>query len=166
MTVTPLDPDTIYGGIDTHGDTIHVAAIDSWGRELADQEFPTTPTWYRQASSFLTDLGQVIALGIEGTSSYGLGITRAATDAGHAVFEVSRPDRAARRRHGKSDPLDAYQAAHAVRTGRATAPAKARQITALRAVHNARRSAVKARSAAQVQIRHQLVTSPPALPWR
>lgn len=28
MTVTALDPGTIIGGIDTHADTIHVAAID------------------------------------------------------------------------------------------------------------------------------------------
>ena len=49
MTVTTLDPDTIFGGIDTHADTIHVAAIDAWGRELADGEFPTAPSGYRAA---------------------------------------------------------------------------------------------------------------------
>lgn len=65
-----------------------------------------------------------------------------------------------RRREGKSDPLDAYQAAHAVLTGRATAVAKSAEITALRALHNARRSAVKARAAAQVQIGQQLITAP------
>lgn len=69
-----------------------------------------------------------------------------------------RPERTVRRREGKSDPLDAYQAAHAVLTGRATAAAKTPDITALRALHNARRSAVKARAAAQVQIGHQLIT--------
>lgn len=163
MTVTALDPGTIIGGIDTHADTIHVAAVDPWGRELADQEFPTTPAGYQRALQFLTDHGQVTGIGIEGTSSYGTGITRAATDAGIEVFEVIRPERAVRRQQGKSDPLDAYQAAKAVLAGRATAAAKTADITALRALHNARRSAVKARAAAQAQIHQQLITAPAAV---
>lgn len=160
MTVTSLDPGTVIGGIDTHADTIHVAVIDPWGRDLADQEFATTPAGYQEALTFMLDHGEVIAIGIEGTSSYGVGVTRAATDAGLPVFEVTRPERAARRRHGKSDPLDAYQAAHAVLSGRATSAAKSADITALRALNNARRSAVKARQAAIIQIRQQLVTAP------
>ena len=160
MTVTALDPGTIIGGIDTHADTIHVAAIDLWGRELGDKEFPTTPGGYREALQFLVGHGEVTGVGIEGTSSYGTGVTRAARDAGLEVFEVIRPERSVRRRQGKSDPLDAYQAARAVLTGRATAAAKTADIAALRALHNARRSAVKARAAAQVQIGQQLITSP------
>lgn len=160
MTVTTLDTGTIIGGIDTHADTIHVAAIDPWGRELGDNEFPTTPAGYRDALAFLTSQGEVTAIGIEGTSSYGAGITRTAIDAGLEVLEVIRPERSVRRREGKSDPLDAYQTAQAVLTGRATAAAKSADIAALRALHNARRSAVKARAAAQVQIGQQLITSP------
>lgn len=160
MTVTTLDPGTIIGGIDTHADTIHVAAIDPWGRELGDKEFPTTPRGYTAALEFLASHGEVTAIGIEGTSSYGVGITCAASDAGLAVLEVLRPERSVRRREGKSDPIDAYQAAHAVLAGRATAATKSADITALRALHNARRSAVKARAAAQVQVRHQLITAP------
>lgn len=160
MTVTALDPGTIFGGIDTHADTIHVAAIDPWGRELDDAQFPTTPAGYRDALTFLTSKGEIACIGIEGTSSYGTGITATARDAGIEVFEVTRPQRAVRRRQGKSDPLDAYQAAHAVLTGRATVASKAAEICALRALHNTRRSAVKARAAAQVQIRQQLITSP------
>lgn len=163
MTVTALDPGTVFGGIDTHADTIHVAAVDPWGRELDDAEFPTTPSGYRKALAFLTGLGEVACIGIEGTSSYGMGITRAARDAGLEVLEVIRPERAVRRREGKSDPLDAYQAAHAVLAGRATAAAKTEDIAAVRALHNARRSAVKARVAAQVQIGQQLITAPVAI---
>ena len=163
MTVTTLEPGTVIGGIDTHLDTIHVAVIDSWGRDLADQEFPTTPTGYRQALDFLTSQGEVAAIGIEGTSSYGAGITRFAVRAGHEVHEVVRPERITRRRQGKSDPLDAYEAARAVLSGRATAPAKSSDIESLRALNNARRSAVKARQSAQVQIRALLVTAPVTL---
>lgn len=160
MTVTTLDLGTIIGGIDTHADTIHVAAIDPWGRGLGDKEFATTPRGYTEALEFLAAHGQVTAIGIEGTSSYGTGIARAAVAAGVEVLEVLRPERSVRRREGKSDPIDAYQAAHAVLAGRATAAAKSADITALRALHNARRSAVKSRAAAQVQIGQQLITAP------
>lgn len=163
MTVTALEPGTVIGGIDTHAETIHVAAIDPWGRGLDDAEFPTTPTGYQQALEFLAGRGVVTGIGIEGTSSYGVGITRTAIEAGLEVLEVLRPERSVRRREGKSDPIDAYQAAHAVLSGRATSAAKSADITALRALHNARRSAVKAGAAAQVQIRQQLITAPVAI---
>jgi hypothetical protein len=88
-------------------------------------------------------------IGIEGTSSYGAGVTRFALKAGLEVREVIRPERSVRRRQGKSDPLDAYEAARAALSGRATAPAKSSDIESLRALHNARRSAVKARQSAQ-----------------
>ncbi|MFF7994822.1 hypothetical protein ACFZDG_34255 [Kitasatospora xanthocidica] len=53
---------------------------------------------------------------MEGTASYGAGFTRAAHAGGHQVIEVNRPDRAERRRIGKSDPIDAYAAARAALT--------------------------------------------------
>jgi transposase len=111
----------VFGGADTHADTIHVAAVDALGRDLGDGEFPTTPAGYRAALGFLTGMGAVEAVGIEGTSSYGAGLARAAIEAGLVVVEVNRPDRAHRRRRGMSDPIDAYQAAHAVASGRAAA---------------------------------------------
>lgn len=160
MTSSSHEPPVIIGGIDTHADTIHVAVIDQQGRPVGDQEFATTPAGYRAALAFLVGHGRLDVIGIEGTSSYGLGITRAAQAAGIEVREVTRPDRAQRRRRGKSDPLDAYEAARAVLSGRADAHAKTEATDPLRALHNARRSAAKARQAAQVQIRHQLITAP------
>ena len=107
----------LVGGADTHADTIHVAVIDAMGRELGDQEFPTTPAGYRAALEFLASFGTVEVVGIEGTSSYGAGFTRAVTAAGIEVREVLRPERSVRRMQGKSDPIDAYQAARAVVAG-------------------------------------------------
>ena len=124
MTATPLQATPVIGGVDTHADTIHVAAIDDRGRELDDQEFPTTPHGYRDALAFLIGHGTLLAIGIEGTSSYGAGLTRAARTAGIEVREVTRPDRALRRMRGKSDPIDAYAAAHALLSGRADAAPK------------------------------------------
>lgn len=150
----------VIGGVDTHAETIHVALVSVIGRDLADQEFATTPEGYAAALEFLSTHGEIHRVGIEGTSSYGIGLSRAARAAGLEVTEVNRPDRAERRRKGKSDPIDAYQAAHAVLSGRATSAPKTEQIDALRALHIARRSAVKARTAAMNQIHQLLVTSP------
>jgi len=51
---------------------------------------------------------------VEGTGSYGAGLARFLLAAGVEVVEVDRPNRQARRRAGKSDPLDAVEAARAV----------------------------------------------------
>ncbi|GAA4811847.1 IS110 family transposase [Tomitella cavernea] len=102
MMTEPLE---IYGGVDTHAETIHVAAIDDRGQPQADHEYPTTPAGYRKAIAFLHSRGRVRVVGVEGTSSYGAGITRALSAEGLTVAEAIRPDRADRRRHGKSVPL-------------------------------------------------------------
>ena len=153
-------PGVVFAGADTHADTIHIAVVSEHGRDLADQEFPTTAAGYAQAISFVTTHGVVQAFGIEGTSSYGAGLARAARTAGLDVIEVNRPDRHERRRKGKSDPLDAYAAARAVAFERATTPPKDEQIEGIRALTNVRRSAVKATTAAINQIRQMLITAP------
>ena len=153
----------IVGGVDTHADTMHVAVLTLVGRKLADQEFPTTGSGYRSAIGFLTGHGAVEAVGVEGTSSYGAGFTKALITAGMRVIEVNRPNRAARRRRGKSDPVDAELAARAVLSGDATSAPKDPTIEAIRALFNARRSAVKARTAASNQITSLLVTAPEPL---
>jgi transposase len=161
--MTLAEPDAIaevVGGADTHEDMVHVAVISRLGLDLVDREFPTTPVGYRAAIEFLHSHGRIERVGIEGTSSYGAGLARAALAAGLIVIEVNRPDRAERRRRGKSDPIDAYQAAHAVLSGRATTVPKSEQIEAIRALRAARRSAVKARTAAANQIHHLLITAP------
>jgi transposase len=158
-----VDLASVIGGIDSHADTIHVAAIDVVGRDLDDAEFPTTPAGYAAALAFLGSFGVIAVIGIEGTSSYGAGIARAARAAGHAVREVTRPDRSERRRVGKSDPIDAYQAARAVLAGRADAAVKDETIEAIRALNNVRSSAVKAATAAMNQIHSLLVTGPVAV---
>ena len=160
MTVTSLTSTGIFAGADTHTDTIHVAAIDSFGRELDDSEFPTTPSGYRDALAFLESLGAVQVFGIEGTSSYGAGLAAAARVAGFTVREVIRPEATVRRMQGKSDPIDAYQAARAAMTGRARTVPKNEDLEGLRALLAARRSASKARTAAMNQIHAQLITAP------
>lgn len=120
MTVTiasATELDAVFGGVDSHADTIHVAVITDRGGHVADAEFPTTSAGYAAAVAFLNAHGTVTAVGVEGTSSYGSGFTRAARHAGLTVVEVNRPDKAERRRIGKPDPIDAYAAARAALSG-------------------------------------------------
>jgi transposase len=158
------ESEQVYGGVDTHEDTIHVAVISVRGHNLGDREFPTTPSGYQRALAFVASHGEPVAIGIEGTSSYGVGIATVAIAEGLDVVEVIRPERAERRRLGKSDPIDAYQAARAAMSDHRVAPVKdAAAIEGIRALHNARRSAMKARTAAMRQIHHQLITAPTAI---
>lgn len=153
----------VYGGVDTHESTVHVAVIGADGRDLDDREFPTTPSGYRRALAFILSYGEPIAIGIEGTSSYGAGLARFAIEEGLVVVEVVRPERAERRRLGKTDPIDAYQAARAAMGTHRIAPPKDASLEGIRALHNTRRSAMKARTAAMRQIYQQLVTAPVAI---
>ncbi|WP_432194631.1 IS110 family transposase [Streptomyces sp. bgisy027] len=153
----------VLAGVDSHTDTLHVAVISDNGGHLADAEFSTTPAGYAAALAFVDAHGQVRAIGVEGTSCYGAGFTRAARARGHRVIEVNRPDRAERRRIGKSDPIDAYAAARAALSARASSAPKDDTVTGIRALHNAARSAVKARTAALNQIGSILVWAPEAI---
>ena len=152
----------VVAGIDTHADTHHVAVIDHTGRRLGDAGFPATFAGYQAILAYLTAFGDLRLVGIEGTHSYGAGITLHLQQAGLRVVEVLRPNRQVRRMRGKSDPIDAYQAAATALAGGNHPEPKILdgQIEALRYLFAARRSAVKARSAAQVQVKCLLVTAP------
>ena len=152
----------VIGGVDTHGRTHHAAVIDQQGRLLGDREFPADSGGYRQLLGWLGRHGQLEAVGVEGSGSYGAGLTRLLLDRGVNVVEVDRPDRRTRRQRGKSDPIDAEAAARAVLAGVATAPAKRRDgiVEAIRALRAARSGAIKARTAAINQLKGLLVTAP------
>ncbi|MEB4212395.1 IS110 family transposase [Mycobacterium sp. 94-17] len=156
-------PRRVVIGVDTHLDTIHVAAITDTGQLLGDAEFRTNPTGYYVALRWAQSFGEVFIAGVEGTGSYGAGFTQTLQDNEIQVVEVNRPDRSARRRQGKSDPLDAYSAARAVLGGHGLTVPKDPDTGALKALLIARRGAVKARTAAIQQIKDLLVAAPAAL---
>lgn len=126
---------------------------------MGDAEFRTDPDGYQAAVAFLTSSGEIERVGVEGAAGYGAGITRALVAAGLDVVEVERPTRSDRRRAGKTDQMDAYHAARSVLSGR-TSPIKGTEVDALRALNLARRSAVKARTAAVNQLKAVLVMAP------
>jgi transposase len=150
----------VIGGVDTHGRTHHAAVIDQHGRLLGDAEFGAHTDGYRRLVGWLRRHGRLQAVGVEGTGTYGAGLTRFLLDQGVHVLEVDRPDRKMRRQRGKSNPIDAEAAARVVLSGTATALPKRRDgiVEAIRALRSVRAGAVKARTAAINQLK--AVTAP------
>lgn len=152
----------VFGGVDTHKRTHTAVALDANGVELGAATFPATAAGYRKLHAFLAGFGPVEKIGIEGTSSYGAGLSDYLGARGLAVREVNTADRAGRRRAGKNDPIDAAAAARAVLSGTATARPKGcdGSVAALRALHLARRSAVEAHTDTVRQIKAMITTAP------
>jgi len=141
---------TVIGGVDTHKHTHYAAVLDEHGRLLGHQEFPATDRGYQRLLAWMRGHGQIRAIGVESTGSFGATLTRALTKAGERVVEVNRPNRLARRMDGKSDRLDAEQIARAVlgQTSTAIPKAKSGMVEVIRTLRVTRGSAVKARTQA------------------
>ena len=72
----------VLAGVDTHKD-LHVAAvIDTGENVLGTRSFSTTRAGYRALIRWLRSFGDVRWVGVEGTGSYGAGITRHLVEAG------------------------------------------------------------------------------------
>ena len=155
-------PPKITGGVDTHLDVHVAAALDHQGALLATASFETTPRGYRRLLRWLRSFGDVVLVGVEGTGSYGAGLTRYLHTHGLRVVEVDRPNRQRRRRRGKSDTQDAITAARAAQSGDANGDAKTRNgsVEAIRVLRVARSSARKERARALNQMRSLVSTAP------
>lgn len=152
-------------GVDTHKH-VHVAAVmDTIGGILATLTIATDTAGFRQMLAWAQGIGKIISFGIEGTGSYGAGLTSFLRRQGHKVVEVSRPDRRLRRLNGKSDTLDAENAARAVLAGFATATPKTMDgaVEMIRQLKVANDTAVKQRAATMVTLKAMLVHAPEQL---
>jgi transposase len=155
-------PRLVVGGVDTHLDEHVAAVVDGVGGVIGVERFKVTPAGYRQMVSWMRTHGQLERVGVEGTGSYGAGLSRYLLQSGLVVLEVTRPNRQERHRNGKDDDLDAIEAARAVlaRRGLATAKTSTGNTEALRVLLGAQRSAKQARISAMVQLRHLMFTAP------
>ena len=111
----------VVGGVDTHRDTHVGAVVDTAGRLLGSDQFRADPAGYTRLVAWMWSWGRICRVGVEGTGSYGAGLTRHLGEAGIRVVEVNRPNRQLRRRRGKDDHTDAEAAARAALNGEATA---------------------------------------------
>ena len=103
------------------------------------------------------------AFALEGTGSYGAGLTRFLSGNGEWVLEVGRLPRQ-RGGGGKTDALDAVRAARSVLTAsRPAIPRSNGEREALRALMAAREGAANAKRAGLCQLRALLITTPEPL---
>jgi transposase len=155
----------VVGGVDTHKD-LHVAAVvDEHDGVLASQCFPTTRHGYKQMLAWMRTFGSLQRVGVEATGTYGAGLLRYLQYAGVEVLEVTAPDTHDRRKRGKSDDLDAQNAAHAAFAGRRTVTPKSRDgmIESLRVLKACRKTAVAGRRVALQMIHNTIVSAPDEL---
>ncbi len=103
------------------------------------------------------------AFAVEGTGSFGAGLTRFLTGRDERVLEVGRLRRE-RRTGGKTDALDAIRAARSVLSEqRPATPRAGGERQALQALVAAREGAVNAKRAGLCQLRDLLITTPEPL---
>ena len=149
-------------GVDTH-DLIHVAvAVDHLGRRLGDVSIPTSLLGYERFVTWALGHGDVSAVAMEGTGSYGRGLCTLLQSRGVRVAEVSRPSRKNRRNRGKADLSDAEAAARAFLAGEVTAQPRGSDasIAMIRSLRIPREALVNQRTQAINQLRALIVAAP------
>ena len=152
-------------GVDTHRDR-HSAAILVSNGGLVD-ETSHDADWGGYAA--LLGWAHRHAAGrrvwaIEGSGSYGAGLTAFLTEHGECVIEIGRRVRRSGPSRAKSDPLDAIEAAReALSQPRPATPRTTGEREALRVLVNTREGAVLARTAAINQLRALIVAAPEPL---
>jgi hypothetical protein len=150
-------------GVDTHKHT-HSAAVVSSGSLAVLEELTVAacPQGYER----LGELGRGLrrAWSIEGTASYGAGLTRFLQQRGERVVEMDHPNRHKRRNGVKNDHVDAVRAAkEALGRDQLAEPRAGAARAALATLSSARASAVEAAKQARTQFRSLVVSGPDEL---
>jgi len=93
-------------GIDTHRDTHEVEIADAAGKPIAVMRIGNDSGGFARLLDAIAEVapGPRVAVCIEGSRSYGIGLARALAVAGLLVLECEQPSRRQRRGRGKSDP--------------------------------------------------------------
>ena len=99
-------------GIDTHRDTHEVEIADTGGQPITVLRISNDSAGFTRLLATIAAVvpGPRVAVCIEGSRSYGIGLARVLAAAGLLVIECEQPSRKQRRGKGKSDPIDAHLA--------------------------------------------------------
>ena len=113
--MSELGKGLVFAGVDTHKDTHTLCLLDHMGRAIGTFGFAADAKGYDALAGKIGGPATCAGVGVEGTGSYGAGLTRRLLELGYCVYEVMAPGRA-RRKPGrpKSDPADAEAAARQV----------------------------------------------------
>ncbi len=77
-------------GVDTHKHNHVAVLLDGLGRHLGELQVPATTAGMTKLLAWCGDLGGTTLAGVEGTGSYGAGVTRALVLENIEVIEVTR----------------------------------------------------------------------------
>ncbi len=164
ITENPIS--SIIIGVDTHKENHVAVAINKLGNRLGDCSISSTVEGYQQLSSWSQTFGNVALFGIEGTGSYGRGLTTFLLNQKFTVVEVGRLTRTSTKRYReKDDVIDAEKIARHVLSGQPTATPKTNdgQVEMMRVIKVAKDTAVKAQTQVLVSLKALLVTADDAL---
>jgi transposase len=154
-------------GVDTHKDTHTVAVVDAstGGAERCDTIAANRDGYEAMVELADSYSGPTERLwAIEGTGSYGAGLTTYLEGRGEWVIEVDRPTRPAKRNGAKSDILDAARAAREALGRESWASPRARGTReAMRVLSASRESAVRDRTRAINSLKAMIVSAPDEL---
>jgi len=149
-------------GVDTHKETHTAALVSPTGAVLGTLTSSTDRAGLARLLAFGRSQSAERRLWVlEGTGSYGAGLTTFLMTAGEPVAEIDRPRRPARRHGAKSDPLDAIRAAReALGRDQLGSPRRRGDREALRVLVVTREALVGERRRALNQL-HALIVSAP-----
>jgi transposase len=152
-------------GVDPHRDSHALAVVHVVsGAVVLESTIEADSDGYAQALKLVDHHASGRrASAVEGTGSFGAGLTRFLSARGERVLEVGRLRRE-RRSGGKTDALDAVRAARSVLSQeRPATPRAGGERQALQALVAARGGAVNAKRAGLCQLRDLLITTPEPL---
>ncbi len=152
-------------GVDPHRDVHSLAVVQAAsGGVVFEAQIQASAQGYAQALRLAAEHARGRrAWAIEGTGSYGAGLTRLLAGQAERVLEVGRVRRE-RRSQAKTDALDAIRSARSVLgESKLAQPRAAGRREALRALMVAREGALEAKKAALCQLRALVVTCPEPL---
>jgi transposase len=156
----------LVAGVDTHLDTHTAALCDARGRVMSQLQAPATPAGYQQMLAWARAAAgdRQLVWAIEGTRHYGLGLARHLTRQGQRVTEIDSTRHIAKRKAGKSDPIDAVRAARELLARPEPAQPRADgNREALRLLMIDRDNAVQSAKTARTVLASVIVTAPAGL---
>jgi transposase len=152
-------------GVDTHRDTHAAAVCEPTGAVAAEREVGADALGYRTLLRFAAQAAPGRRVwAIEGSGSFGAGLTTYLLERGEWVVEIDRPARPARRNGAKSDLLDAVRAAReALAREHLAQPRRRGDREAIRVLLSARQGSIVARTRAICQLKALIVGAPEQL---
>ena len=152
-------------GVDTHTQTHTAAIVTRAGGLVAQVAVSADAPGYARLVAVARERADGRRLwAVEGTGSFGAGLTAHLLEHGEWVVEIDRPARAARRDGAKTDALDALRAAReALAREHLAQPRRRGDREALRVLLATRHGAVRARTRAICHLKALVVNAPEAL---